>query len=225
MHLGDPARFSQKAQEVLQEVFAPGKRHAGLGLAVFAVTQGYRLHRCLGFEGGLEDARMKGANGLATAGTTFGKHAHGLAGLQARHHLAQDTIERIIVATLVIDGAGTAGQPTHQRPPANFGFGDKADHALAVYQLDVDPGHVVGHQQERPGHRFAKPAQAKAENAHQGAGPGPDGAVIDPLAGHDPARRQGIDQKQGQRQAQDQMHQQQGNAPDITHRTQRVAEL
>jgi len=79
------------------------------------------------------------------------------------HH----AVQRFIAAALVVDGSAASCQPADQGPATDLTLGDKADRALAMNQLDVDPRDMVGNHQGTTAMRLSEAQDAKAEDPHQ----------------------------------------------------------
>src|SRR5207342_3229628 len=106
MHLDRASRLAQQAPEVLQEVLARLEGHHGLRLAAGAVLQRHWLHRAVRQHRRLEDACVESVDFATVAGAPFREHADRTAVLQALQHLVHDAVQRVVVATVVVDGAG-----------------------------------------------------------------------------------------------------------------------
>jgi hypothetical protein len=126
-----------------------------------------------------------------------------------------DTVQGIVAAAVVIDGAGMADNGADQRPAFDFGLGHERHPAQAVQYADVNPADVVGHEQHRARQRRAEAAYAQTEDAHQDARPESGCPLINAFAIDAEAAEHRAEQQQHDRQADQGMHQQQRNAVEV----------
>ena len=142
-------------------------------------AQGHGLDLDGGRAGRFEQAGMKRTQLAALAGRALGKQAHRIALAETRLHGLAHRVHRVALAALDEQRAGAGHQPADDGPAADLAFGHEGRGARRVQHEDIDPGHVIGHQQHGTGHaRLAPEDDPHATGGHEEARP----AAVEPGA-------------------------------------------
>mmetsp|Transcript_62039 Transcript_62039/g.146946 ORF Transcript_62039/g.146946 Transcript_62039/m.146946 type:complete len:353 (-) Transcript_62039:767-1825(-) len=141
-------------QALRQRGVADELRGGAETLARLMPAQHHRQHRCVHRHRGLQQIGMEGQQFGPRAGGALREHRHAVTGTQRRSGLVDDAQCIALAAALDEERAGTFDQRAHQRPMPHVGLGHEA--GLRQHRMqrgDVQPGHMVGHQQVagRPG--------------------------------------------------------------------------
>ena len=122
---------------------------------------------------------MKRTQLAALAGRALGKQAHRIALAETRLHGLAHRVHRVALAALDEQRAGAGHQPADDGPAADLALGHEGRGARRVQHEDIDPGHVIGHQQHGTGHaRLAPEDDPHATGGHEEARP----AAVEPGA-------------------------------------------
>jgi len=137
-----------------------------------AVAQGCRHDRAVQFDRRLQQRRQEAPQPAAVAGGALREHRHPGATLHQAAHFGVDA--RGIGTTAAFDeqGAGLAGKPARHRPRAHFRLGDEVHPLGGENQIDVQPRHVVAHQ-ERASRQSGGSTRVELHAQHPEQAPGP----------------------------------------------------
>lgn len=197
LYLGhQPPRRRHPPHRGEQRVLADeGRRRAGPAPGHPAVPQVHRLHGDARVQGGLEGGPAEAALGAAAPGAALGEDGDRFAGPQRLgdpgHRLGQ------CADPVPVDeqGAAAGGQPPGHGPLPDLRLGEHPGRAYGGEERDVQPGDVVGdEQQPAVGHGAAVDAYPDSRGAYHPAAPASDQSPGDPggeRAGQEPQDQQG----------------------------------
>lgn len=160
-----------------------------------AIAQTHRLHGYPGVERGLEDGPAEVPPAAAAPGAALREHRDGPTGPQRRADPGDGIRQGAQPVPFDEQHSGPRGQPARHGPPPYLGLGEHPRRPDRREQWDVQPGDVVGDQQEAAlGGRGAGEPDPDAHGPHDRPAPAPDPAGREPAAEreqHGPREHQG----------------------------------
>ena len=167
-----PARGGHAPQALQQGRLADELNRRAEALLHIGKAQHRRLDRRGGGDGGLQQVGVERQQCWPGPGGALGEHRHRLAGAQRVGHGMHHPQRIALAFPLDEQRAGASHQPAQQRPAPHIGLGDEARLRHRRMQGgDVEPRHMVGHQQRGARPRRATHLQAHAHGPQQAGRP------------------------------------------------------
>jgi len=207
LQFGDEARFADDIEQALPHADLVDIRGGCAVLAVqCAITQGCRHDRTVQLDRRLQQRRQEAPQSTPIAGGAFREYRHPGAVLHQRAHLGIDARGIGTAAAFDEQRPGLVREPARHRPRAHLSLGDEMYPLGSVDQIDIQPRHVVAHQQ-RATRQSGRGSQTCPHPQHLEQVPCPphDEAVASPGA-------EQREQQSRQRHPPDKMQQQQADA-------------